>query len=366
MTSVEIFRAKRVITLADAEPEAFAVQNERIVAVGSVADLRSRFPEAGLTDVGDGVVVPGFNDAHMHPSSVAEDLLNLDVSSTAVSSLAELTQKVLGDAVAKSPGTWIRATRYDDAKMAEGRVLTRWDLDEVAPEHPVIVVQVAGHWAVVNSRALELGGLTDGSAAPSGGDFGRDAAGHLNGVLYERALTEFNYPNGVFGPPLMPVASLDDRLRGLQRAQQLFHASGLTSLGDAHVRPRALTRPNNLRGSGSPPATSGSILRRARIRRCRRTVWLPLCVPCRCAICTAQARCRRSPAGSVADAPTWAFPSAQVRRSRIPALLLAAQDADLPHRDAHVQQSRTPRTDGCRAQTSAGATSSVAAAHRDL
>src|SRR4051812_11772525 len=90
--SVEIFRARRVISLADppaspgqtAEPDAFAVLGERIVGTGGAEDLRARFPDAMLTDLGDGVVVPGFNDSHIHPSIVAGDLLNLDVSSDAV------------------------------------------------------------------------------------------------------------------------------------------------------------------------------------------------------------------------------------------------------------------------------------------
>src|SRR5688572_29327099 len=74
--SVEIFRARRVISLAgpaaglgqSPEPEAFAVLGEQIVGAGAADDLRSRFPEATLTDLGDGVVVPGFNDSHIHPS----------------------------------------------------------------------------------------------------------------------------------------------------------------------------------------------------------------------------------------------------------------------------------------------------------
>jgi predicted amidohydrolase YtcJ len=159
---------------------------------------------------------------------VAGDLLNLDVSSDAVKSLGELTRKVLDEAVATPPGTWIRATRYDDGKMAEGRLLTRWDLDEVAPDHPVLVVQVAGHWAVVNSKALELGGLHDASEAPAGGEYGRDGAGRLNGVLYERALFEFAYPAVSTGEPIVPVPSLEDLLGGLERALTMFHAAGLT------------------------------------------------------------------------------------------------------------------------------------------
>lgn len=238
--AIEIFKARRVVTLADAAPEAFAVLGEQIVAVGAATDLAARFPDAALTDVGDGVIVPGFNDAHIHPSIVAEDLLNLDVSYGAVHSLADLTAKVLAQATATPPGTWIRASRYDDAKMAEGRVLTRWDLDEVAPDHPVLVLQVAGHWGVVNSKALELGGLDDASTPPPGGEYGRDAAGRLNGVLYERALFELAYPAVAAGEPIVPQATLEERLGGLERALAMFHAAGLTSLGDALVGPRDL------------------------------------------------------------------------------------------------------------------------------
>ncbi|MGE3270761.1 MAG: amidohydrolase, partial [Chloroflexota bacterium] len=238
--SVEIFRARRIITMDGTEPEAQAVLGGRIVSTGDLRDLRSRFPDAAVTDVGDAVIVPGFNDSHIHPSIVAEDLLNLDVSSDSVKSLAELTRKVLDQAVATQPGTWIRASRYDDAKMAEGRLLTRWDLDEVAPDHPVLIVQVAGHWGVVNSKALELGGLTDASEAPAGGEYGRDASGRLNGVLYERGLFEFAYPAVANGPTIVPAATLEDRLGGLQQAFTMFHAAGLTSLGDALVGPRDL------------------------------------------------------------------------------------------------------------------------------
>src|SRR4029078_12645601 len=124
--------------------------------------------------------------------------------------LRELTGKVLDEAQRTLPGTWIKATRYDDGKMTEDRGLTRWDLDEVAPDHPVLVIQVAGHWAVVNSKALELGGLDDTAQAPAGGDYGRDGAGRLNGVLYERALFEFAYPAVANGAPIVPVASLED------------------------------------------------------------------------------------------------------------------------------------------------------------
>nr|MDP9106588.1 amidohydrolase family protein [Candidatus Eremiobacteraeota bacterium] len=180
-----IFRARRIVTMTVDSPEAFAVAGEHIVSTGTLAVLRERFATAEVVDFGDAVLVPGFNDAHAHLAVAAEDMLHLDLSIDEVSSLAEIMAK-LREALAHTlPGGWLRGSRYDDAKMAEGRVLTRWDLDEISRDHPILVLQVAGHWGVVNSKALELGGIDESSEAPPGGKFGRDGNGRLNGILFE-------------------------------------------------------------------------------------------------------------------------------------------------------------------------------------
>jgi predicted amidohydrolase YtcJ len=173
----------------------------------------------------------------MHPSQVAEDVLHLDVSAAVVGSNADLLERLRREAERTPPGEWIRATRYDDARMPEGRVLTRFDLDQATREHPVLVVHVAGHWGVANSLALERGHLDDASQPPPGGEYGRDASGHLNGVLYERALFEYAYPAVAGKPTVIPPTGLEERLKGLQKALAMFHAAGLTSLGDAMVGP---------------------------------------------------------------------------------------------------------------------------------
>jgi predicted amidohydrolase YtcJ len=232
-----LFRARKIVTLASDQAEAMVVLGERVVATGAAADLRRRFGDAEVVDFGDAVIVPGFNDAHMHPSQAAEDLLHVDVSAGVVSSNAAI-QAALREAAARTPsGEWVRASRYDDGKMVEGRCLTRWDLDEVAPDHPTLVTQVAGHWGIVNSRALQVAGLDDASTPPDGGAYGRDASGHLNGVLFERAL--FAIANPAFGgqQALVPPTTLEDHLAGLRRALRQFHAAGLTSIADAAVGP---------------------------------------------------------------------------------------------------------------------------------
>ena len=107
---------------------------------------------------------------------------------------------------------------------------------------------------------------TTTSEAPPGGEYGRDAAGRLNGVLYERALFEFAYPAVANGETVVPVATLEERLGGLERALAMFHASGLTSLGDALVGPRdlALYQEAERRGMLERPDQHAALVRRLR------------------------------------------------------------------------------------------------------
>ena len=232
-----IFRARRIIAQNGAPIEAFATTGGFIVASGGFEQLRTQFPSADVVSL-DGVVVPGFNDAHAHLAMAAEDVLHLDFSMKSVHSLAEIKAKIRDEASKRLKTEWIRGSRYDDAKMAEGRLLTRSDLDEVAPDHPVLVIHVAGHWGVANSKALQLGRIDERSKPPEGGEFGRDAAGRLNGVLYEQAIFNYAYPSvAEGGVSVAPASTAEERMRGLERVQTMFHAAGITSLGDALVGP---------------------------------------------------------------------------------------------------------------------------------
>src|SRR5919201_7032920 len=106
-----LFRARKILTLAGNEPEALVVVGERIVANGPAAELRQRFPSAEQVELGEAVVVPGFTDAHMHPSQAAEDLLHVDVSASSVRSNAEVVKALRRAAEKTAPGSWIRASR---------------------------------------------------------------------------------------------------------------------------------------------------------------------------------------------------------------------------------------------------------------
>lgn len=234
----KIIAARKIVTMTADEPAAFATVGDRIVDTGSVAGLRQLFPQADVVNFGDAVIVPGFNDAHAHLAVAAEDMLHLDLSINAVRSLGEIVKALRAQRDVTPQGDWIRGTRYDDAKMTEGRVLTRWDLDAVSREHPIMVLQVAGHWGVVNSKALELGGIDESSQPPEGGKFGYDANGRLNGILFEQAIFDYAYPQAArraqtVAPPSTPA----ERRRGLRLGMAAFHAAGITSLTDALIGP---------------------------------------------------------------------------------------------------------------------------------
>ncbi|MDJ1137972.1 amidohydrolase [Streptomyces iconiensis] len=255
-----LYRAARLVTQqpeGGPEPEAFAVAHGRVRATGSVAALRDRFPGAEEVDFGDATVVPGLNDAHIHLAMAAEDLLHLDLSAAAVRGTDDLLGQVRDEAARTAPGAWIRGSRYDDVKT--GR-LTRWDLDRAAPEHPTLVVHVAGHWGVANSAALRAFRIDEDTVPPDGGDFGRGPDGRLDGRLIERAMMNLVYPATARGTSPLAPSTREDRLRGLARAQELWHAAGLTSVTDALIAPDDIALLREARARGGLTLRTGMLL----------------------------------------------------------------------------------------------------------
>jgi predicted amidohydrolase YtcJ len=140
-----IYTAETILTMTADAPQAFAVRDGRIIRSGAFGDLREQYPSAEVTDLGNAVVVPGFHDAHMHLASTADQLLQLDLAYPNIRSNSDVTERIRQEAITTAPGRWIIGARYDDGKMVEGRTVNRFDLDEVAPDHPIFVRHVAGH-----------------------------------------------------------------------------------------------------------------------------------------------------------------------------------------------------------------------------
>ena len=172
--------------------EAVAVKYGRIVRVGSVGDV---VPLIGggtrVVDLGGRTVLPGFIDSHCHMiSEGASRMLNVDLSEeTGVHSIGDLVARLRERAEGTPAGGWVKGYQEDDSKLAERRHPTRWELDEVSGDHPVVISTVGGHFSIANSLAFELVGVTRKTPDPEGGRFDRDPeTGELTGGLHEKAI----------------------------------------------------------------------------------------------------------------------------------------------------------------------------------
>lgn len=217
--------------------QAVAVKSGRFLAAGRNEDIKALAGrQTRVISLRGRTVTPGFIDSHQHLSQYGTDLLQIDCGPRRCQNIAQIQQAVLRETKRRIPGEWIRGVGYDDTKSKDARFLSRWDLDEVAPEHPVFIQHVSGHWAVVNSRALDIGRVTEVTPDPKGGTYGRDqATGRLNGILYEQAEFAFVFEGTTGQPPIMPLFSLKERLKGMRLACDRYLAAGITSVHDALV-----------------------------------------------------------------------------------------------------------------------------------
>lgn len=234
-----LVRARAIHTMNGPDVEAMLVAGGRILSTGPAAQLRA-YPGVADSVELDGVLLPGFNDAHAHPTMTAENLLHVDCSPELATDEQTLVAR-LREATATTPaGDWVRGSRYDHDKSTGGRVVDRNFLDIVAPEHPLLLIHVAAHWGVLNSAGLSAAGLEEDTPDPPSGALGRDGYGRLNGVVYEQALFDLAYSSLARGGTVLPSSPLEARLDGLDRAQMMFHAAGITSMCDALCGPEDL------------------------------------------------------------------------------------------------------------------------------
>ncbi len=164
-----------------------AIREGRILFVGNEDDLESvRGPNTRVIDCERGSLLPGFIDAHMHLFAFAANLLALDCSPRAVSSIADIQSALRSQAAATPVGSWIRAWGMEEFHLKEQRVPTRWDLDAAAPRHPVRIVHRSGHASVLNTAAITALGISNETPEPEGALMDRDLiSGELTGYFLE-------------------------------------------------------------------------------------------------------------------------------------------------------------------------------------
>ena len=214
----------RVLTIDNNMPqaEAFAVKGDRFVAVGATSDIRNlASSRTEIIDAEGMTITPGFIDAHSHPAGAGvNELVQVNADLRSVSAIAGALR---ARADATPQGQWIRAFKYDDTKLSEGRPINRFDIDALVPDHPVAVSHRGGHTSVYNSMALAMAGVTSETPDPPGGRFYRDSNGALTGLVAGPARSVFN--------SLIPSDSTrEQRKDGVKLITELMTKSGLTSV----------------------------------------------------------------------------------------------------------------------------------------
>ncbi len=210
--------------------EAVAVENGRIAAVGSAAELSELSgPETNVIELADRMVLPGFQDAHLHPPS--SGLAELQCALYEMSTRKQCLDGIARYAAEHPDDEWIVGDGWSTDSFQGGTPLKE-DLDALALERPVFLTNRDGHSAWVNSRALELAGVTRETADPDDGRIERDAQDEPAGTLQEGAMD--------LVARFLPETPPEEWEQAILRAQAKLHALGITAWQDATVEPETL------------------------------------------------------------------------------------------------------------------------------
>jgi predicted amidohydrolase YtcJ len=241
-----------VITVDKDHPsaQAFAIENGHITAVGTNAEiLRLKSATSEVIDLKGMTVVPGFNDAHLHPQMIFEEgspYYRPWLGADKVQTIDQLVAALKKQAAITPPGTIVSGYGYDDVKL--GRHPNRHDLDKVSTTQPVVITHGSGHLSVVNSFVLNAAGITKDTPNPPGGQFDRDPDGTPNGVIRESA-------RGAIGKVLHAAESKiphEQEVKAYLHCFQQYSAKGITSSGVAGGSPSSFKTLQDVRDVGNP------------------------------------------------------------------------------------------------------------------
>ena len=218
----------KVWTVDKAHPtaQAVAVMGDRIVGVGTNTEVEAWHGAATrVIDAGGKLLLPGFNDAHVHFVSGG---LQLDAVQLNDATSAEEFVRRIGERARKTPkGEWILGGDWDETKWTPATLPTRQLIDPVTQDSPVFIYRYDGHMALANSQALRLAGVTAQTPDPPGGVIVRDSQGNPTGALKDAATDLVD--------KVIPGLSHEQRVHAVKRA--LAHAASLGVTSVQHMNP---------------------------------------------------------------------------------------------------------------------------------
>jgi predicted amidohydrolase YtcJ len=206
--------------------QAMAIRDGNILCIGAISQVLLECGGDANTEtveLHEKFVMPGFNDAHVHLGYAGQGMLAVRLYGAA--SIEELKRRLAASVASHKPGEWITGGGWDHTLWAEKQFPNKWELDDVAPQNPVLLVHVSEHIAVANSLALKLAELDKNTPNPSGGEFERNSAGELTGILKEGPAMEFVRSR-------IPDPTAEQRRRGINMVLADLAKNGVTSVQD--------------------------------------------------------------------------------------------------------------------------------------
>jgi hypothetical protein len=210
--------------------EAVAIRDGRFIAVGDQRTVDAFCgPATRVIDLRGGMAVPGFGDAHVHPTHGGLAMTRCEFHGDIYSRTLDEYLGIVAAYVAANPDRpWILGGGWSMGDFPHGTP-RREDLDRVAPDRPAYLPNRDGHSAWVNTRAIEIAGITDDTPDPYDGRIERDPDGSASGSLHDGAMDLVERH--------APPATLAEISAGLRAGQRYLHALGITAWQDAIVEP---------------------------------------------------------------------------------------------------------------------------------
>jgi predicted amidohydrolase YtcJ len=218
--------------------QAVAVKDGKIIAVGTNDNIKAFISsDTRVLDLKGKPLLPGINESHMHAPffGASRPPLSLDLTFPAVQSIPDMVAALRKKVAEVKPGEWIRGFGWDQSSLEECRqdpakLPRKWDLDAVSPDHPVAFTDFSVHTLLVNSKALELAGITKDTPDPPSGEVERDTNGEPTGIFKEPGAQALVAAH-------VPLLTRQEKKTALLTTLSHLNANGVTSFTDAAIGP---------------------------------------------------------------------------------------------------------------------------------
>ena len=202
------------ITLENDNIEAIATENDKIIKTGSKAEITELADEnTKIIDLNGNTLMPAFIDAHSHIFALAKSLMQISIDG--LTSIEEIKNCLAEYKKENRTNEWIIVNGYDNNILKNRQHITKNELDEIFPDTPVIIENKSRHNGVVNSKALEMLGITKTTANPEGGRIFYDT-----GLLEENAFID--------SLKKIPLPKMEEIINAFKEAQEIYASHGIT------------------------------------------------------------------------------------------------------------------------------------------